>query len=432
MSISLAFFRKKNYNGGMENLLRYLETSYTAYQAVENAKTLLLGHGFVPLKEREEWALSAGGKYFVERNGSALIAFTVGSGKGFKIVASHTDSPCLKLKENPVTLSEPFKRLNAEPYGGGIWYSFFDRNLKLAGRLVREENGCLRAENYVSDFSVVIPSLAIHMQRDVNEKFAPNPQIDLLPLLGMDDVEFSALLKDPVSFDLYAVCAEPPFTSGDGGEFVSSPRVDNLTSVYGSLEALLAGDCEAGVNVAACLDGEEIGSRTFQGAGSDFLKNTLKRIEAALCKKGADWERTAANSFLISLDNAHSLHPNHPEKCDLTNRAVMGGGVVIKGHAGGAYTTDALSSSVVKTIFKRAGVKYQTFFNRSDMRSGSTLGAISLGQAGILSADLGLAQLAMHSAVETFAASDYAELRRGLEAFYRSAIKIDGETVEIG
>lgn len=408
-----------------------METSYTAYQAVENARNLLLEHGFTALKEREEWDLSLGGKYFVERNGSALIAFTVGSGSGFKIVASHTDSPCFKLKENPVITAEPFKKLNVEPYGGGIWYSFLDRKLKVAGRLIKEKHGMLHAENYVSDFNLIIPSLAIHMQREVNEKFAPNPQIDLLPLLGMDIADFHALLGDPLSYDLYVVCAEPPFVSGSASELVSSPRIDNLTSVYGALSALLDAEPGSGVNVAACLDNEEVGSRTHQGAGSDFLKNTLERIELSLNGEKSDFKRTAANSFLVSLDNAHSVHPNHPDKCDITNRAVMGGGVVIKNHAGGAYTTDALSSAVLKKIFGKADVKYQTFYNRSDMRSGGTLGAISLGQIGVLSADLGLAQLAMHSAVETFAASDYKELLNGLTAFYASDLQIDGTDIKM-
>ena len=416
---------------GMEHLLRYLETSYTAYQAVENAKALLLAEGFSPLGERDDWSLRAGGKYFTERNGSALIAFTIGKGSGFKIVASHTDSPCLKLKENPVTATEKFAKLNVEPYGGGIFYSFFDRKLKLAGRVVKEEDGEIVAKSFVGDFTLIIPSLAVHMQRDVNEKFAPNPQVDLLPLLGMGETDFQALLGAPISYDLYAVCAEPPFVSGCNGEFVSSPRIDNLTSVYGSLRALLAADCGSGVNVAALLDSEEVGSRTRQGAGSDFLKNTLERIESSLNGEKADLKRAAANSFLVSLDNAHSVHPNRPEKCDPTNRAIMGGGVVIKGHAGGAYTTDALSSAVMKQIFNKAGVKYQTFYNRSDMRSGGTLGAISLGQIGILSADLGLAQLAMHSAVETFAASDYAELLKALKAFYQSSIRIDGNKIAV-
>lgn len=408
----------------MNGLLGYLATSYTAFQAVENAEKILTENGFLRLEEQSAWNLTEGGKYYVTRNGSAIIAFTVGSGSKYKIVASHTDSPCLKLKEHPVTATEPFYKLNAEPYGGGIWYSFFDRPLKLAGRVIREENGVLKTENFVSGFTVTIPSLAVHMQREVNEKFAPNPQTDLLPLLSLGKTEFETLLGNPLSFDLYASCAEIPFEHGANGEFVSAPRVDNLTSVYGSLRALIGAERTEGVCVAACLDNEEVGSRTRQGAGGDFLKRVLRRIAKSRNLADETYYGALASSFLVSLDNAHSLHPNHPEKCDPTNRPVTGGGVVIKGHAGGAYTTDALSSAVVKKIFGKAGVKYQTFFNRSDMRSGGTLGAISLGQVSIPSADLGLAQLAMHSAVETFAKSDYAELEKGLKAFFESDITL--------
>lgn len=415
----------------IEQLKQYLETSYTAYQAVEAAQDMLLKKGFRKLSEGEPWNLSEGGKYFVVRGGSALIAFTLGKGNGYKIVASHTDSPCLKLKENPVTETAGYRKLNAETYGGGLYYTFFDRPLKLAGRIVRSCGDRLVAENYVSDFTVVIPSLAIHMNREANDKFAPNPQVDLLPLLSLKDEAFSSLIGEHLSFDLYAVCAEKPFVSGANGEFLSSPRIDNLSSVLSSLTAL-SQSAGAGVCVAACLDNEEVGSRTLQGAGSDFLVHTLKRI--ALCRGLTEeaYYNALATSFLVSLDNAHALHPNHPEKCDPTNRPVMGGGVVIKGHADKAYTTDALTSAVMKKIFSNADVAYQTFFNRSDMRSGGTLGAISLGKVSIPSVDIGLAQLAMHSAVETVAADDYVNLVKGLTAFYESDILIAENTVTIG
>lgn len=416
----------------MNGLIDFLSNSYTAYQAVERAERFLIDRGFSLLKEEEPWSLREGGKYYVIRNGSSLIAFTLGGGNKFKIVASHTDSPCLKLKEHPLIAGEPFRKLNAEPYGGGIWYSFFDRPLKIAGRIVKAEGNVLTPMPYVSPFQVVIPSLAVHMQRDVNEKFAPNAQIDLLPLLSLDDVgSFEALIGDPVAYDLYVAPAEQPFTSGVNGEFISAPRIDNLTSVYSSLE-MLAESSGSGVCVAACLDNEEIGSHTRQGAASDFLRLTLKRIAACRGVSGEDLIRAYSSSFLISLDNAHSLHPNHAEKCDLTNRAVAGGGVVIKSHAGGAYTTDALTLAVVKTLFDRAGVKYQTFYNRSDMRSGGTLGAISLGQVSIPSADLGIAQLAMHAAVETIAKNDYFELKRGLAAFYAMDFTVDGSRILLG
>lgn len=414
-----------------QRLLQYLETSYTAYQAVENAEKFLTEKGFKRLSEGERWSLSEGGKYYVTRGGSALIAFTVGKGNAYKIVASHTDSPCLKLKENPVTATEKFKKLNVEPYGGGIWYSFFDRPLRLAGRVIRENEGKLISENYVSDFTLLIPSVAVHMQRDVNDKFAPNPQVDLLPLLGMNELDFNAILGNPLSYDLYVVSAEKPFSSGMNKEFISAPRIDNLSSVFSSLESLAADTYSEGVCVAACLDSEEVGSHTRSGAAGDFLKAVLRRIAEARGLNETDFYRAASTSFLISLDNAHSVHPNHPEKCDPTNRAVMGGGIVLKGHAGGAYTTDAFSSAVVKKIFKEAGVKYQCFYNRSDMRSGGTLGAISLGQISIPSADLGLAQLAMHSAVESFCGNDYEELLKGLNAFYSSEIIINDSVISV-
>ena len=437
MPDSLDFLPEKDYNEEkkagpvMKNLSNYLETSYTAFQAVENAKKLLEEHGFEELFENASFSLKAGGKYFVIRGGSAIIAFTVGAGSKCKIVASHTDSPCLKLKENPVMSASKFQKLNVEPYGGGIWYSFFDRPLKLAGRLIKEEAGKLVAQNFVSDFCVTIPSLAVHMQRDVNDKFAPNPQVDLLPLLGMDEIEFSKRLGEPIAYDLFAASAEKPFESGANGEFLSSPRIDNLSSVYSSLVALATEEVQSGICMAACLDSEEVGSRTLQGAGSDFLRSTLLKIFSARGLSECEMLSMLRSSLLISLDNAHSLHPNHPEKCDPTNTPTLGGGIVIKGHAGGAYTTDALTSAIVKKIFDRANVRYQCFFNRSDMRSGSTLGAISLSEIGIPSVDLGLAPLAMHSAVETMAKSDFEELLKGLNAFYRSEIEISGNCVEI-
>ena len=420
-------------------LTEFLNASYTAYQATENARQLLLENGFLPLSETEDWALEENGKYFVERNGSSLVAFTVGAldDFSFKIVASHTDSPALKLKENAVSLTGAYAKLNAETYGGGIWYSFFDRPLKIAGRVVVNEGGILKSENVASEYFVTVPSLAVHMNRGVNEGFSVNAQTDLQPLFALSengetpDFLSGITEKEVVSYDLYLVNADMPYVFGRNGEFLASPRIDNLTSVCSSLEALTAHGESGGVCVAACLDNEEVGSQTLQGAGGDFLENVLRRIAYALKFDDNEYYKALAASFLISLDNAHAMHPNHPEKCDPTNKTTMGGGVVVKSHANKAYTTDALSSAVIKTIFKKAGVKYQTFFNRSDMSSGGTLGAISLSHAGILSADLGLAQLAMHSASECFAKADYEELLNGLTAYYSSNILFGENGVEI-
>lgn len=412
-----------------EKLTEFLNASLTAYHAAENAAELLLRNGFVQLSETDDWTLAEGGKYFVVRGGSAFVAFTVNglNNFAFRIVASHTDSPALKLKENAENRSGPYVRLNAETYGGGIWYSFFDRPLKIAGRLVVKDGDRLCTQTAESDFFVTVPSLAVHMNRGVNDGFAVNAQTDLQPLFALASEEgpsFPAMLSDKeiLSYDLYLVNAQPAYTFGANGEFLASPRIDNLTSVYASLEALLAQGESEGICVAACLDNEEVGSRTMQGAGGDFLENVLRRVAYALKFDDNEYYKALASSFLVSLDNAHALHPNHPEKCDPTNRPVTGGGVVIKSHANKAYTTDALSSAVIKEIFSRAGVKYQTFFNRSDMPSGGTLGAISSGHVGVLSADLGIAQLAMHSACECFAKSDYDETVSGLTAYYSSDI----------
>ncbi len=413
----------------LTQLKQFLSTSYTAYQAVENAAAFLRGKAFVPLGEDGEWKLERGGKYFVTRNGSSLIAFRCGDGP-YKIVASHTDSPCLKLKEHAAQESGPYTRLNVEEYGGCILYSFFDRPLRLAGRVLRETETGVRAESYVSDFRVTIPSLAVHMNRDVNDGFKPDRQVDLEPLLSVGKADLDEILGKHLGYDLFAVPDAEPFESGMKGDLLSSPRLDNLTSVFGSLLAI-ADDACSGNCLAACFDNEEIGSRTRQGAAGDFLKMTLLRIAAAKKMKEETLFALLPQSFLVSLDNAHAVHPNHPEKCDPTNRPVLGGGIVVKGHAGGAYTTDGLTSAVIKKIFTDAGVRFQTFYNRSDMRSGSTLGAISLTQASIPSVDLGLAQLAMHSAVETMGADDFGELVKGLKAVYASKICMKADGAEI-
>lgn len=411
------------------SLAEFLNSSYTAYQAVVETKRILNENGFVPLLERETWNLQEGGKYYVERNGSSLIAFKVCKGEYFKIIASHTDSPCLKLKENPNMKTENMVRWNVEGYGGGIWYSFLDRPLKVAGRIVVKDEKGLKVEPVVSNFNVTIPSLAIHMNRGVNEGFAINAQTDLMPLVGLGNADLlkSMSEKEIVSYDLYVVPAEKAFVSGVHGEFISSPRIDNLSSVYGSMVSLCQTEGD-GITICAIFDNEEVGSLTMQGAASDFLRSTTERIAKSM---GFSLENAYAKSMMISLDNAHSIHPNHPEKCDPTNHPKMGGGIVIKYHANKAYTTDAVSSAIIKTIFDEHCVTYQSFFNRSDMRSGGTLGSISQGKVSVLSADLGLAQLAMHSATECLAYSDFEMLVKGLSAFYATHISLCGDQISI-
>ena len=424
----------------LNSLIDFLQNSLTSYHASENTKALLLSRGFQELKETETWEISEGGKYFVKRGG-AVIAFTVGALDclSYKIVASHTDSPALKLKENALVKGPVYATMNVETYGGGLWYSFLDRPLKIAGRVIVEEEGKLVEKTVVSPFAVTIPSVAIHQNRNANEGFSVNPQIDLQPLVGLagegltsDTLIEKVAGEGVISYDLYLVNADMPYSFGVNEEFLASPRIDNLTSVYASLEALTSGEESCGICVAACLDNEEVGSTTPEGADSDFLQKALRRIAYALHFDEEEYCKALACSYLLSLDNAHAVHPNHPEKADITNKAVMGGGIVIKNHANKAYTTNAMSSAILKTILGKNGVKYQTFFNRSDVRSGSTLGAAALRHTGMLGADAGLAQLAMHSSCECFAKADYKELVAGLNALYAACLTIDedGVTVE--
>ncbi len=422
------------------SLLEFLENSPTAYHAAKNVEERLLARGFTPLYEREDWEICAGGKYFVSRGGSSVIAFIVGSLDEFayKIAATHLDSPALKLKANPLVKGGDYATLSVETYGGGIWYSLFDRPLKIAGRVVVREGGTLKERNVVAPFCVTVPSLPIHQNRSVNEGFAVNPQVDLQPLLckaGEIDSDEELLRKiageEVVAHDLFLVNADVPTSLGLNDEFLSAPRVDNLTGVYAALEGITSGGTHSGIAVAAFLDNEETGSLSPQGADGNFLEITLKRIAYALRFDDNEYYKALASSFLLSIDNAHAAHPNHPEKSDAANKITLGGGVVIKLHADKAYITDATSLAVVKTTFEEEGIPYQIFLNRADMKSGSTLGKLALRHVSVLGADIGIAQLAMHSACECFSKADYTCLVEGITAYFGKTItrEKDGVTV---
>ncbi|MBR2023260.1 MAG: M18 family aminopeptidase [Clostridia bacterium] len=415
-----------------EQLLRLQNTltnGLTPYHVNELTKTQLLQNGYIALFEEDDWALEEGGKYFVERDGS-LIAFALDNldNLSFKIAAAHTDACALKLKGNFLVSTPEYTKVNVEPYGGGVWYSFFDRPLKIAGRVIYEKDGSVIAQTVQSPYCVQIPSVAIHFNREVNERFAVNPQIDLLPLLSLQHTDEQAVFQSlgvserVLAHDLFLVSAESAFDSGMQSELLSSPRVDNLTSVQAVLEALLSHQTQAGVCVGAFFNHEEVGNHSAQGAGGDFLENTLRRIAYSLRFNEIEFFKAMANSFLLSVDNAHAVHPNHPEKSDITNKTEMGKGIVIKSHAKQSYATTGVTSAVLKSIFEKANVPYQTFYNRSDAKSGATLGNICMSRFGIHGADIGLAQLAMHSALECFAKADYTALIDGVSAFYSTPL----------
>lgn len=413
-------------------LTELLKTSPSAYHTAANCERELKEKGFVRLYEGEPWKINRGGKYYCVKNGSCVVAFVVGSltEYSFMIAESHTDSPSLKVKGNVLIDSPEGKRINVEKYGGGLLYSMMNIPLKIAGRIfVKSEKG-LVSELVCSSYNVNIPGLCIHHAPETNDGLSLNVQTDMLPLLGDADDLYSTLTdKEVVDADLFVSCDIPPCATGADGEFLVAPRIDNLTSVFSSIEAICA--CEpSGVAVCACFDNEEVGSLTKQGAQSAFLPNVLKKINAALGFDETDFERALKNGFVLSVDNGHAIHPAHPEKSDVVNKTVLGGGVVIKHHVN--YSTDGLSSAVVKMLLERNGIKYQEYYNRSDLRCGSTLGLMSSAQLAVNACDVGIAQLAMHSAIETAKLSDVEEMTRFLRAFYDSSFKFaDDGTIEI-
>ncbi len=407
------------------DILNLLDKSKTQYHAVCESIAILKANGFTNLCENAPYNLKEGGKYFIVRDGSALIAFTLNKcANSFKIVAGHTDSPCFKVKLGNISSVAGCTKLNVEKYGGGLLYSWFDRPLKLAGRLCGVKDNKIVYSLFTAENPLVIPSVAIHFRRNANEGFAVNAQVDCQPIYSLDtdtkvfktelEKHFDGKLLD---CDLYLVSDQKPFMVSNDQKIACAPRVDNLTSCFSALQALIESNGE-GVNVAFLADNEEVGSRTKQGAGSKFLFDTLKRISLALNQTEEQFFCSLANSFMVSCDNAHATHPNHPEFADKADEVIMGSGIIIKHHANQNYTTDGMSSAIFKNILDKANVCHRDFYMRSDLPCGGTLGAISSSQLSIRSIDIGIAQLAMHSACETFALCDYESMVKGLTAFY--------------
>lgn len=400
-------------------LHQFLNTSYTAFHTAANVCNMLSANGFTQLTLGDKWAVKRSGKYFVTRNGSSVIAFVVGVNNVFNIAESHTDSPSFKVKGDKVIVGDVM-RLNTEKYGGGLLYTYFDRPLKIAGRLLTETDTGVQTQLVASQYNVVIPSLAIHLNRGVNDGFAVNTQVDTLPLFSMSKKDLYSTLTDKkvLDADLYAVPATEVFNSGADNEFLSSARLDNLTSVYTSVSALIAAK-PSSIAVVACLDNEEVGSGTRQGSPS-FIEQTLNAICCALNLDPTETLYARENGMVLSVDNGHARHPAHGEKADPVAYAVMGGGVTIKHHVN--YATDGLTSAVLKRLLSAKGVKYQDLYNRSDASCGTTLGLSTSRQLGMKVCDIGIAQLAMHSACETCAVEDINSMQKCLQAFLSADI----------
>ena len=415
-----------------EKLLDFIEKSPTAFQAVDEMQKRLTENGFEVLSEKEYWKLIPGGKYLVTRNNSALIAFCIPEKESrvFHIMASHSDSPSFKIKENPeIKVDNSYVKLNVEKYGGMLMAPWFDRPLSVAGRVIIRRNGGLKEKliNIKRDL-VMIPNLAIHMNREANNGVSYNPQKDLQPLFAVGNTDRTLLeiiaeqtgvkKEDIISHDLFLYNRMPGTIWGADKEFVSSARLDDLQCAFASMEGLLRAQNHGSIAVHCVMDNEEVGSGTKQGAASTFLKDTLLRINMGLGRTYEEYLMTLAGSFMVSADNAHALHPNYTDKTDPTNHPVLNKGIVIKFNANQKYCTDAVSAALFKELCTKAGVPYQTFVNRSDIAGGSTLGNISNTQVPMNTVDIGLPQLAMHSPYETAGVKDTEYLVRAAEELF--------------
>lgn len=419
----------------IKDLLEFIDKSPINYFAVENSKNLLKKNNFIELKEGEKWKLEKGKRYFLERSGTALVAFSVGDDikEGFDIIGSHTDSPTFKIKSKGEMTSNGFLKLNVEGYGGMIVSSWFDRSLSLAGKVVFKEKDKLSSKLVKIDKDLLtIANCAIHINRELNSGYKYNMQDELSPIIGQISDTFKKegflqkLLaknldidyKDIVDFDLSLFDRQKGSILGAGDEFIQVGRLDNLASVHQSLHALINSENKDKFNICILNDNEEIGSNTRSGAGSTFLENTLERIATNLGYDREDYLIALSNSYLISADLAHSIHPNYPNLYDHTNNTRINGGIGIKVASNGAYSTSIETRARFLKHAQNVGAGIQTFHNRSDKVGGSTIGPIVSTKLGIKSIDVGVPILAMHSIRELGGVKDHIEAINIFTDFY--------------
>lgn len=409
------------------NFCAFLDNSPSFYHVADNVSQILLEQGFVRLEENQPWQLQQGGKYFVDRNGSSVVAFRIPKNpQGFLMSACHCDRPSFMIKENG-ELTGSYTRWTSEKYGGMIIYSWLDRPLSVAGRvLVETDKGvACRLVNLDRDIAM-FPSVAIHQNRTVNEGHHWNPAVDTIALLGSESAagRLTQLLEDAaggsiLSHDLYLYVREKARVWGINEEYISAPGLDDLQCVWGCLQGFLNGTNSRNISVLNIFDSEEVGSNSPQGADGTLLSGVLARISRTL---GLDHDCMLADSFMVSADNSHAVHPNHPQFSESVNPVKLNGGVVVKFSATQNYTSDALSAAVFRKICADAQVPTQTFYNRADAKGGATLGHFSLNHVSVPSVDIGMAQLAMHSAYETAGVADVAYLEQAMTAYYNKTL----------
>lgn len=426
-----------------QSLFKFIQASPSPAHAVETAVKELQEKGFEELFETEVWTLKPGGKYYFVRGKRSLAAFTY-PGKtyqSYSVIAPHGDSPCFRVKESPEQhIQGQYTTLNTEIYGGMPLHLWLDRPLSMAGLVMVKEDHFIRTSLVnLQEKRFLIPSLAIHQNRDINNGFKWNPQTQMLPLFGGGKANFKALLAEKLgvqkenilAHELYLYNAEQPTLYGEKEEFAASPKLDDLQCVYAALQAFKMAKNSLNVNVFMIFDNEEIGSMTRRGADSDLLSSLLARIAYASDKTPEEQAAAIAGSFMLSADNGHAMHPLYPEKGDPTNPCYLGGGPLLKINA--RYATDLISAGVFRTLCEKANVPVQQFFNRSDVSGGSTLGNISTSHVSMHTVDIGAPQLSMHSPYESTGTSDTLSLIKAMSEFYHSVIHwkgTEGFTVE--
>ena len=429
-------------DSSLKELMEFLDESPVNYYAIKNVSETLSKNGYREIKENEPFKAKKGDKIFLKRNGTTLVALNIGKKVlsetySYHIIASHCDSPCFKIKPECDNVTDGYNKINVEPYGGMICSTWLDRPLAVSGRvLVKEKNGISsKLVNLKNDY-VFIPNKCIHFNRDANSGYAFNMASDMQPFYayGSTNSYKSVIAKelkineDAIkSFDLFLYNAEKAMLWGANKEFISSSRLDDLECVFTSMKAFIESDNESAVNVLYISDNEEVGSSSAQGADGDFLDSVMQRCNLALGFNEENLRQAIASSFLISADNAHAVHPNFPGITDDKNKCYMNKGIAIKFNASQRYTSDAVSQAIFETICENSHSEYQHFANRSDTRGGSTLGNILLSHVSMLSVDIGLPQLAMHSSYETAGSVDVTYAIKAFKEFYSSNIKIDGE-----
>lgn len=423
-------------------LLDFIEAGPSRYHVCNQLRCRLAAEGYTVLPEQEVWSVRPGGRYVVTRNDSSLLAFRVPESRiaGFTMAAAHADSPTFQIKEQAGKLSARCTVLDTERYGGMLMGTWFDRPLSAAGRVVVEQDGALetRLVNIDRDL-MIIPSLAIHMNRAANDGVKLLANVDTFPLLGCGTPDFLAIAAEAagvrpeqiLGHDLFLYLRGRGTVLGASGELIAAPKLDDLECAFALTEGFLHAAPSGAVPVLAVFDNEEVGSETKQGAASNFLRDTLRRLTASLGLAEPEYLRLLGSSFLVSADNAHAQHPNHPEFADGLNTPYLNGGIAVKFNANQRYATDAVSAAAFRLLCRETGAAVQTYSNRSDLPGGSTLGSISDTRVAVPTVDIGLPQLAMHSAFETAGVQDLEDLVRVMTAYFGRTAAVRAGAVQL-